>query len=251
MNINEQSKAKPQTNGDRLKQMEKRQGLKIPTAFELLQKGGNWLGALREWIKWRVVRGEYITWGSNEPLNVTSKMVEEAASQVAEAAMREAFVLDHHATQDQVRFKQPTELTGIVGLDDDTNAAVGYIDRIGKYDPRPWERVRAKLVRLVRGKPVGPRTAPIELEWDDDPKSARYRYAEFQDRVYCVAEHIGMPTPCTAKWWFKADEKFGKDGEAWVVGRFATVAEARAACVGNATGYAETIKILMHKENLR
>lgn len=247
MNINEQSSNK-HTNGQKPKTMEDRQNLKLPTSIELMQKGGNWLGALRRWIQWNIRGGDQVTWGSNTVLPITAKTIEEAASQVAEAAMREGFVADHNATQKDIGFKQPTALTGIIGLDDNTNRAVAYIDKIGKYDPRPWELVRRKLVRLVRGRPVGPRCAPVELVWNTDEQSDKYRTAEFRDRVYCAVDNSNNLTglPCVAKWW---PEGATEDDDAYIIGRFDTLEQARACCIGHATGYGEVLSILMHQEN--
>ena len=49
---------------------------------ELLEKGGSWLGAVRDWIKWHCINGDRITWNSDEVLkpSLTVKKLEEIAA---------------------------------------------------------------------------------------------------------------------------------------------------------------------------
>lgn len=68
------------------------------TAQELLLRGGHWLGALRNRIKWMrcgpLANGERVTWGSNEriepPLSISE--VEELGAEAAAAALGDAQV---------------------------------------------------------------------------------------------------------------------------------------------------------------
>jgi hypothetical protein len=59
------------------------------SAHELLAKGGEWLGAARNWLQWHAHNGESVTWGSNDDLRptFTVAMVEDLAATVAAAAM--------------------------------------------------------------------------------------------------------------------------------------------------------------------
>jgi hypothetical protein len=61
-----------------------------PSASELLQKGGEWLGAARNWLKWHTLNGDRLTWGSNDQVEppFTVAMIEGLAADVAVAAMR-------------------------------------------------------------------------------------------------------------------------------------------------------------------
>ena len=40
---------------------------------DVLKKGGEWLGDVREWIQCKVINGENVTWGSNEILGKVSE----------------------------------------------------------------------------------------------------------------------------------------------------------------------------------
>jgi hypothetical protein len=60
-----------------------------PSGAELLQQGGEWLGAARNWLKWHKRNGEHVTWGSDDVLEgpFTVREVEDLAAEVAAAAM--------------------------------------------------------------------------------------------------------------------------------------------------------------------
>lgn len=55
------------------------------TSYELLRRGGEWLGAAREWVKCRKRNGDRVTWGSTDELqpSMTIREVEELAAEVA------------------------------------------------------------------------------------------------------------------------------------------------------------------------
>lgn len=59
------------------------------TPRELLNRGGEWLGAARSWIQCRARNGSEVTWGSNETLQmqVTVADIEHLAACVASLAM--------------------------------------------------------------------------------------------------------------------------------------------------------------------
>jgi hypothetical protein len=62
----------------------------MTTKEELQQKGGSWLGAARSWIKWNVVRGDSVQWGSDDPvLGLTVRKLEDLAAEVAAAALND------------------------------------------------------------------------------------------------------------------------------------------------------------------
>ena len=52
-------------------------------------KGGNWLGAVRNWIQWNCINGDSVTWGSNDELKAffTVKKLEDAAGNAAWSAI--------------------------------------------------------------------------------------------------------------------------------------------------------------------
>lgn len=56
--------------------------------FEVFKrKGGSWLGAARNWIKWSCIQGDSVEWGSNTKLmtshgELTVKDVEDIAAKV-------------------------------------------------------------------------------------------------------------------------------------------------------------------------
>jgi hypothetical protein len=55
------------------------------SSFELLRRGGEWLGAARAWLQRRKHNGSDVTWGSDEELrpSMTAREVEELAAEVA------------------------------------------------------------------------------------------------------------------------------------------------------------------------
>ena len=57
---------------------------------ELLRRGGEWLGAARDWIKRKARNGESVTWGSHDVLegSFTVESIESLAAHVASIAMR-------------------------------------------------------------------------------------------------------------------------------------------------------------------
>jgi hypothetical protein len=57
---------------------------------ELLQRGGEWLGAARNWLKWHTLNGERVTWGSGDLVEpqLSVRQIEDLAAEVAAAAMR-------------------------------------------------------------------------------------------------------------------------------------------------------------------
>ncbi len=60
------------------------------TSFDLLKKGGAWLGAARAWVQWSFRNGSDVTWGSNDQLGTVSvKQIEEVAGQAVAAYINE------------------------------------------------------------------------------------------------------------------------------------------------------------------
>lgn len=57
--------------------------------YDLLRKGGDWLGALRNWIKWNVHGGDCVTWGSDQSIPMTVVKLEEAGAYVAAKVMND------------------------------------------------------------------------------------------------------------------------------------------------------------------
>lgn len=56
---------------------------------EVMKKGGKWLGGARTWLQDNIIRGDSLTWGSDEIIGITVKQFEEAASVIAAAAINE------------------------------------------------------------------------------------------------------------------------------------------------------------------
>lgn len=54
-----------------------------------LKKGGQWLGAARRWMQSNIPRGDSLTWGSSELVQVPFGSLEEMARRVAVAAVLE------------------------------------------------------------------------------------------------------------------------------------------------------------------
>jgi hypothetical protein len=73
--------------------------------YELLDKGGKWLGAARSWLQWNTGNGDRVTWGSNEAIHppMTARHVEELASCVAEAAAEELKNHEEHLSKLRVK----------------------------------------------------------------------------------------------------------------------------------------------------
>lgn len=67
--------------------------MKPVNADKLLnEKGGKWLGYLRNWIKWEAYNGDIVTWNSDEYLQLkplTVKQMERLASYIAAEAINE------------------------------------------------------------------------------------------------------------------------------------------------------------------
>jgi len=59
-------------------------------AHDLAERGGEWLGVARDWIKWHARNGSDVTWGSHDALECrpTVAQIEALAADVAAAAMR-------------------------------------------------------------------------------------------------------------------------------------------------------------------
>jgi hypothetical protein len=57
---------------------------------EELKKGGQWLGACHEWIKWNITTGDRLTWGSQEVVKITMQKLEDMALGVAIAIKLDA-----------------------------------------------------------------------------------------------------------------------------------------------------------------
>lgn len=64
--------------------------LEQPTAAELSRRGGEWLGAAREWLQWNTRNGDRVTWGSGDLIEpqLSVRQIEDLAAEVAAAAMR-------------------------------------------------------------------------------------------------------------------------------------------------------------------
>jgi hypothetical protein len=59
------------------------------SGYNLMKKGGKWLGAARSWIQWNIPRGDSVTWGSDETVTVSIRQLEELAADVAAAVINE------------------------------------------------------------------------------------------------------------------------------------------------------------------
>jgi hypothetical protein len=104
-----------------------------PSAGELLEKGGKWLGAARNWLKWHKRNGSQMTWGSNDVLEgpFTVREVEALASEVAAEAMRPQPTEEHVSSCLRARWKAEQELSSanarIKELEGLVSDAVKYI----------------------------------------------------------------------------------------------------------------------------
>jgi hypothetical protein len=58
-------------------------------AWDLRKVGGGWLAQARTYLQWNVPFGEFLTWGSLEPVNISVKQIEELASEVAANAINQ------------------------------------------------------------------------------------------------------------------------------------------------------------------
>lgn len=54
---------------------------------ELNRRGGAYLGAARGWLKCNVKNGDKVRWSSEEPITMTVRQFEEAAAEIAAAAI--------------------------------------------------------------------------------------------------------------------------------------------------------------------
>lgn len=54
-----------------------------------IRGGGKWLGKAREWMQWNISKGDSLEWGSNEPILIEFRKLEEFAKEVAIAAIKE------------------------------------------------------------------------------------------------------------------------------------------------------------------
>lgn len=61
--------------------------------YQLLKRGGRFLGAARSWIQWHKHNGSDVTWGSRDELSppMTVREVEDLAAEVASAHEEERF----------------------------------------------------------------------------------------------------------------------------------------------------------------
>ena len=64
------------------------------SAYELSQKGGQWLAEARGWMQTRFLNGSNVTWGSNDELlprggPITVADIEEVAAMAVAAALNE------------------------------------------------------------------------------------------------------------------------------------------------------------------
>lgn len=78
---------------------EERKGLVAPAEAPLVllnKTGGQWLGAVREWMKQKAINGSDVTWGSNEHLRFSSPPtvwdMEYLAACIASATLRDVGV---------------------------------------------------------------------------------------------------------------------------------------------------------------
>lgn len=60
------------------------------TAFDLMKRGGEWLGAARSWLQRHARNGDRVTWGSDDTIEhrFSVREIEDMAAEVAAAAMR-------------------------------------------------------------------------------------------------------------------------------------------------------------------
>ena len=59
-------------------------------ALELYRKGGDWLGRARSYLQRKAKGGEYLTWGSDEPVEwLTVRDIELMAAEIAAAAIND------------------------------------------------------------------------------------------------------------------------------------------------------------------
>ena len=63
------------------------------SAVALSQRGGEHYGSVRNWIQCKAVNGDRVTWGSNDPVqlsyNLTVKLLEDLSCRIAAAAVND------------------------------------------------------------------------------------------------------------------------------------------------------------------
>lgn len=60
------------------------------TGFDVMRKGGNWLGTAREFLQTHAIRGDSLTWGSYEEVRgLTVRDVEEMVADAVAADRNE------------------------------------------------------------------------------------------------------------------------------------------------------------------
>ena len=95
--------------------------------FELLRKGGRWLGTARNWLQWNTRNGDVVRWGSGTAIQppMTARQVEELAAFVANTVYEDCGT--HQEELGRLRdLRTACEiLAGIWGESDDR--AAGYI----------------------------------------------------------------------------------------------------------------------------
>lgn len=58
------------------------------SALALAARGGEWLGAARNYLQWNAMNGDNLTWNSDDEVRgLTVRKIEEMASQIAAAAI--------------------------------------------------------------------------------------------------------------------------------------------------------------------
>lgn len=55
----------------------------------LLKKGGRWLGAARNYIQWNLPKGDSVTWGSKQHIDITAFQIEELVAAAVAADRKE------------------------------------------------------------------------------------------------------------------------------------------------------------------
>lgn len=58
-------------------------------SHDLMKEGGKWLAQARDFLQRRVPGGEDLIWGSEEPVRITVRQIEEMAAEVAARAINE------------------------------------------------------------------------------------------------------------------------------------------------------------------
>lgn len=149
--VNRLPAGEPVANGERI------------ASYELLRRGGEWLGVAREWVKWHKRNGDRVTWGSSDELQppMTIREVEELAAEVAASA---------HSTLAELRDALFAAVEGDVDPDEQL---IDTLKRIVRERDAAWAGKRALEEATSRLVDVNDEMGQVMFfgGTEDDPKA--------------------------------------------------------------------------------